>query len=677
MRSKWYGRLGAVALGLCVAVTPAFALEEWDESAIISDELVEEAGLEEWGESPVEDVSVWEEELGGFTAEEDFAEEAFSDSLVSFEADSLVEAGSSFVLMNIPYDRFYAAELGDGAAAVDAVTSATKNKPRTSTLAGGSFHVDPEGTDITGVIYPVLVSDAAMLSSYQEVTDASSVDITVTNRGQTTTSTYAGKDALFESAAYSYYKLAETPAFYKELRDDGSFSEVKGEAKVLEGATGEVAFDDHHVDVKIALTLPEGGVVQGDAVSGVILTDEAGMTYGLRHVVNIWRTTEVGFNAGELDLFGKTITNVRYITQNGVYDYPVSIKVTTPAYVLMNIPYDRFYEAELSEGAASVDAVTSATKSKPRTGTLAGGSFHVDPEGTDITGVIYPVLVSDETLLAGLTEVTDESLVDITVTNRGQTSTTTYAGKEALFESAVYSFYRLAEKPSRFKAAELKEDGWHFKAVSGRATTIEGATGEVAFDDHHVDVKIALTLPEGGVVQGDAVSGVILTDEAGMTYGLRHIVNIWRTTEVGFNEGELDLLGKTITNVRYITQEAVLDYPVSIQIQKPIELGQVTGARTGANVEKGTLKIYFDEVSGATDYEVSYREAGEENYKTELTGGKLQFTIKGLTEGTMMDVKVRAVAKDGEKDIYGEYSKEFHRWIIRPALTITKKKASR
>jgi hypothetical protein len=39
-----------------------------------------------------------------------------------------------------------------------------------------------------------------------------------------------------------------------------------------------------------------------------------------------------------------------------------------------------------------VDAVTSATLNKPRTGTLAGGSYHVNADGSDISGVIYPVV---------------------------------------------------------------------------------------------------------------------------------------------------------------------------------------------------------------------------------------------------------------------------------------------
>ncbi|MBQ4227970.1 MAG: hypothetical protein II697_07165, partial [Clostridia bacterium] len=67
-------------------------------------------------------------------------------------------------------------------------------------------------------------------------------------------------------------------------------------------------------------------------------------------------------------------------------------------YVLMNIPYDKFYASEVSvtEG---LDTVSSATLNKPRTGGLAGGSYHVDPAGSDISGVIFPVYVEDANIL--------------------------------------------------------------------------------------------------------------------------------------------------------------------------------------------------------------------------------------------------------------------------------------
>ena len=53
----------------------------------------------------------------------------------------------------------------------------------------------------------------------------------------------------------------------------------------------------------------------------------------------------------------------------------------------MNIPYDVFYKAETTNNDVKVDAFTSATKNKTRTGSLAGGSYHVNADGSDITGI--------------------------------------------------------------------------------------------------------------------------------------------------------------------------------------------------------------------------------------------------------------------------------------------------
>ena len=72
--------------------------------------------------------------------------------------------GYHFVLMNIPYADFYAADVTNDIP-VDAVSSATLNKPRTGTLVSGSYHVDSEGTDITGITFPVAVPDGMNLSA--------------------------------------------------------------------------------------------------------------------------------------------------------------------------------------------------------------------------------------------------------------------------------------------------------------------------------------------------------------------------------------------------------------------------------------------------------------------------------------------------------------------------------
>ncbi|MBR4164523.1 MAG: S-layer homology domain-containing protein [Solobacterium sp.] len=476
---------------------------------------------------------------------------------LSIVLDYAPETGK-YVLMNIPYDKFYEAE---GDKDVDAVSSATLNKPRTGTLAGGSYHVNADGSDITGVIYPVYVEDESLLKDYKEIKDEDSVTITVTNRGQETTTEYKGKEALFEAPSYSYYVLNENPESFKVLNstEEGiSFTAVSKEAQKVDGVTGSLTAGARHADVEIKLTGTEG-IAQGASVSGVILTDSEGKKYGLRHIANVWRATEIGWNLNELDLGGKKITNIRYITQDKVIDYPVEIEVPNSAYVLMNIPYDKFYAAE---GDEDVDAVSSATLNKPRTGTLAGGSYHVNADGSDITGITYPVFVKDLSALKDYKQITDEDSITITVTNRGKETTTEYKGKEALFEAPSYAYYILSEKPAVYKT--MNEDG-SFTAVSARASSVPEATGEVKLNARHADVEISLTLPEG-VKQGDKVSGIIVTTEDDQKYALRHVKNIWRATEIGWNQADNDIAGKKIKNIRYITTDKVIDYPVEIEV---------------------------------------------------------------------------------------------------------------
>ena len=105
------------------------------------------------------------------------------------------------------------------------------------------------------------------------------------------------------------------------------------------------------------------------------MTDEDGTKYGLRHISELWRGSEIGWNFDDEKLGAlteKAIKNLRFYLSDGtITDYPVDINVANAeTYVLMNIPYAEFYAAE---GTDAVDAVSSATKNKPRTKTLTGG----------------------------------------------------------------------------------------------------------------------------------------------------------------------------------------------------------------------------------------------------------------------------------------------------------------
>ncbi|MCI8285670.1 MAG: hypothetical protein HFE90_10490 [Firmicutes bacterium] len=248
------------------------------------------------------------------------------------------------VLMNIPYGEFYKAELGDNASQVDAVSSATKNKPRTGTLAGGSYHVNSDGTDITGIIFPVRMTESDFnefkAGGYREVTDSDSVEITVTNRGQTSTAKYEGKNALFESPSYSYYVITgDTPNYYKDaeyVNGELTFSAAQGTVNEISGANIELSVNGRHASYEIVIDddgdseNKTGALDTAETVYGVVLSTSDNSNYGLRHVANIWRKTELGFDENDTkyaSIMGKTINEIKYFTSSGIYTIPCEVYI--------------------------------------------------------------------------------------------------------------------------------------------------------------------------------------------------------------------------------------------------------------------------------------------------------------------------------------------------------------
>ena len=233
-----------------------------------------------------------------------------------------IPANSGYVLMNIPYAEFYAAEkdANGTAAQVDAVSSATKQKTR-STLAAGSYHKNADGTDISGVIYPVYVPDLSALRGYKQVKDSDTLTITVTLKGKEIKTTYTGKDTLFENPDYAYYLLSETPKSYKELTVVGDklhFGKATAAITEFGGTSVILKTGSHRAYYKLKVTkgLPED---IASMVSAVTLHTTDDQTYGLRHVAEIWRGTELGFEDTGVyaGLQGKTIDKITYYLNDG------------------------------------------------------------------------------------------------------------------------------------------------------------------------------------------------------------------------------------------------------------------------------------------------------------------------------------------------------------------------
>ena len=326
---------------------------------------------------------------------------------------------------------------------------------------------------------------------------------------------------------------------------------------------------------------------------------------------------------------------------------PETPDVTTGTYVLMNIPYDQFYAADVNNS-VKVDAFTSATKNKVRTGSLAGGSYHVDASGDEITGVTFPVKVPAGTDLSKYTQITDDSKVSITVTNRGQESTTDYTGKDALFESASHSYYTLSEKPSYYKELTVNEDGtFSFGATQGTVTTItEGVTAELMTDSKYGDYQLDLDGLTDTIPSGTAIYGVIVSTKEGSDYGMRHLENIWRVSELAWATGFTTavhncptssehykaMMGQHIDKVTYYTANGIYEIPVGGEkgLYVPVKFDTSAVAVADAELKDGETSVATI-ISGLTLPEEFDAEYTVEGATASVKGEKL--ILKDVKKG--------------------------------------------
>lgn len=778
------------------------------------------------------------------------------DALVQKTPDAQKEV---YVLMNIPYADFYKA---DGVTGADTVSSATKQKTRAS-LAAGSYHVNSDGSDITGVTFPVKISDVSALEKYTQIKDDSKVDITTSIKGKESTTTYTGKEALFESTSYSYYILSDVPSYYKEatVNADGSFSfgEVKGaKTQRLSDVSTEFSTSSRYGDYQLDI---DGLPSEIKTVYGVVISTKEGSSYGLRHVENIWKKTELAWSTGfvteshgnTLDfkdyaaMMGQTINKVTYYTDQGIYEIPMDQKVakkfdgevsvedvsvksektaitvsglpndfeeeykidgidedaysvevksdgktttrtinfkkaltkrrytvtlsdrsgnyapisttfnayteTMPAkynendkdpavvkadgvdeeefqtylknitsvtvngkeyaasgkkavklitedgkldlsqdafkdakageafavtiaedgyqaytftykvpeedseysYVLMNIPYAAFYKAETTGNDTKVDAFTSATMNKTRTKGLAGGSYHENADGSKIDGITYAVKVDPSVDLSKYKEVKDGDSVEITVTNRGQTTTTTLTGKDTLFENASYAYYPLTEAPANYKEVSVDADGnLVFSEVKGQeATKVEGVTAELLTETSYGDYELDLDgLPEE--IKSDNVNAVVVKTTDGTAYGMRHLENIWRGNEIAWSTGFTSevhgcptssehyksMMGKTIDSIEYYTTNGVYTMNIA-DIYVPVKSETTKSEVADADIAAGKTTINvqlpdgFDPEYSVDGLDVSvegnvltFKAATESRAAASVKPGKYTLTIK-------------------------------------------------
>lgn len=386
-------KVAPVVLSAAVAMTSmpatAFAADFSDTEVTVAEESadIEEASAEAADTDVVEDtedtdVDV-EEAAEDVTADEETSDEELFSAEVSEDesADETGEGqteGEAYVLMNIPYDDFYKAELKNNDVKVDAFTSATKQKTRSS-LAKGSYHVNSDGSDITGVTFPVKVSDISVLKDKKQIKDNASVSITTAIKGKETTTEYKGKDALFESDSYSYYVLSEEPSYYKELTvgEDGSFTfsaiEGKSAAPETKQVQAEFKTKSNYGDYQLKFDKTEFNSIintDTDTVYGAVINTTDGTTYGLCHQENIWKGYELAWSTGYTteshgchlnsehfeSMMGKTIDSVTYYASNGIYTLDIAdVKVLAKnSYVYAGLTWGEYWSQENVTAAGNV-----------------------------------------------------------------------------------------------------------------------------------------------------------------------------------------------------------------------------------------------------------------------------------------------------------------------------------
>lgn len=322
-------------------------------------------------------------------------------------------------------------------------------------------------------------------------------------------------------------------------------------------------------------------------------------------------------------------------------------------YVLMNIPYDEFYKADLNNNSVAVDATTSATKQKTRN-TLAAGSYHADSEGEHINGVTFPVKVTDDFYdnNKDYTQITDDSKVDITTNMKGKVSTTTYEGKKALFESADYSYYVLSEIPSYYKTATVVTDKkLSFGIVNGTKTQIasDKVTTKFKTKTKYGDYQLNLDGIKDamGFEDDDVVYGVIVSTDDNTDYAMRHVENIWRTEELAWSVGIVtdthgcplssehykSMVGKTIKNVTYYTSKGIFTLPVDYKVLEHAKNAAVEAENAAVSAGKANLDVTLPDdfnaeyaVTDAKGNEVKGFKVTEENLASAVSTYAASYT---------------------------------------------------
>lgn len=425
--------------------------------------------------------------------------------------------------------------------------------------------------------------------------------------------------------------------------------------------------------------------------------------------------------------YGQPVNNTEYTIEissdnwiikkvNTTYTAPVSAD-----YILMNIPYETFYNAVgTTQGSTQYDAISSATNKVGNYG-KSGGSFHsaksagIDEEGSITAvggengakneGVTWPVAVTGGAAVLsrlealGGREVTSDSAVTVATVGRGQTSSSKLVSYEALNEAPAYSYHVLGSAPTNYLQLSLNGENLLFAAGTESAVS-KTANPTASYGTNWGDVQLKIN---DAVDAGNAIiNAVVLTAADEKKAGLVHLYNVWSASDIAWKAATVSGLdGKQIINIRYYCtvkddtvseannnapayQNYIYDYSVSDLNIPPVYTGTVSArfdtngniVLTGlpADIQNPKAKVYHSEGGGhhatltyLTPLEVDPADQDIDPVNTEIVNGKI----------TVSPTLVTVTNDKGESQTYGrpvdgtEYTVEIScdNWIVPKATT--------
>ena len=180
----------------------------------------------------------------------------------------------------------------------------------------------------------------------------------------------------------------------------------------------------------------------------------------------------------------------------------------------------------------------------------------------------------------------------------------------------------MSEAPSYYKEVTLNADGnLSFGKTQGTVNTVSGVTPELTTQSSYGDYQLDLDGLENTISQsGTQVYGVIVSTKEGNDYGMRHLENIWRVTELawctGFtsvvhncptsSEHYKSMMGQHINKVTYYTSKGIYEVPVA-DLYVPKKAGQTVKV-ADAKVSAGEAELTVSNLP--TDFSPEYKIAG-------------------------------------------------------------------